>query len=120
MALRQALAELKNVPDRGKLDRAFEDAADEAAKPKPDKEEIGGALERVFKYMKAAGNPTENAGKLLPPLTALAAWLGPLGHQLLSVLPPMPSNFPRIPDDFPVMQNEFPITWQKIPGYRAR
>lgn len=90
MALRQALAELKNVPDRGKLDRAFEDAADEAAKPKPDKEEIGGALERVFKYMKAAGDFTENAGKLLPPLTALAAWLGPLGHQLLSVLPPMP------------------------------
>lgn len=45
---------------------------------------------KVFKYMKAAGDFTENAGKLLPPLTALAAWLGPLGHQLLSVLPPMP------------------------------
>ena len=88
MALRQALAELKNVPDRGKLDRAFEDAANEAAKPKPDKEEIGGALEGCLNTLKAAGDFTE-AGKLLPPLTALAAWLGPLGHQLLSV-PPMP------------------------------
>ena len=36
-ALREALAELKKVPDRGKLDRAMEDAAEETAKPEPDK-----------------------------------------------------------------------------------
>ena len=46
-ALREALAELKKVPDRGKLDRAMEDAAEETAKPEPDKKEVGGALERV-------------------------------------------------------------------------
>ncbi len=72
--------------DRGKLDRAIEDAVEETAKPEPDKEEVGGALERAVKYAKAAGDFTENAGKLLPPLTALASWLGPVGHGLLSLL----------------------------------
>jgi hypothetical protein len=82
-ALREALAELKKVPDRGKLDRAVEDAADEAAKPEPDKEEVGGALERAVKYAKAAEDFGEQAEKLAPRLAALAAWLGPLGHGLL-------------------------------------
>jgi hypothetical protein len=48
-ALRDALAELKKVPDRGKLDRAIEDAVEETGKAKPDKAEVGGALERVGK-----------------------------------------------------------------------
>jgi hypothetical protein len=39
-ALRQLLAELKNVPDRGKLDRAMQDAVEEAAKPKPEQAEM--------------------------------------------------------------------------------
>ncbi len=51
-----------------------------------DEEEVGGALERAVKYAKAAGDFTENAAKLLPPLTALASWLGPVGHGLLSML----------------------------------
>ena len=85
-ALREALTALQKVPDRGKLDRAIEDAVEETAKPEPDKEEVGVALERAVKYAKAAGDFTENAGKLLPPLTALASWLGPVGHGLLSLL----------------------------------
>jgi hypothetical protein len=85
-ALREALAVLQKVPDRGKLDRAIKDASDEAKKPEPDKEELGGALERAVKYAKAAGDFTENAGKLLPRLAALASWLGPVGHGLLSML----------------------------------
>ena len=86
MALREALAELKKVPDRGKLDRAIEDAADEAAKPEPDKEEVGDALERAVKYAKAAEDFGEHAEKLLPRLAALASWLGPVGHSLLSMV----------------------------------
>ena len=70
-ALRAALAELKEVPDRGKFDRAIEDAAEEIAKPEPDKEEVGGALERVVKYAKAADDFGEHAEKLLPRLAAL-------------------------------------------------
>jgi hypothetical protein len=85
-ALRELLAELKNVPDRGKLDRAIEDATDETAKPEPDKEEIGGALERAVKYAKAADDFGDHAAKLLPRLAALASWLGPVGHSLLSMV----------------------------------
>ena len=36
-ALREALAEMRKVPDRNKLDRAIEDAVEETAKPEPDK-----------------------------------------------------------------------------------
>lgn len=86
-ALREVLAGLQKVPDLRKLDRAIEDAVEETDKPEPDKEEVGGALERAVKYAKAAGDFTENVGKLLPPLTALASWLGPHWHHLFSTLP---------------------------------
>jgi hypothetical protein len=88
LALREALARLQNVPDRGKLDRAIEDAIEETAKPGPDKEEVGGALERAVKYAKAADDFGEHAEKLLPRLMALGSWLGPVGHHLLAMLPP--------------------------------
>ena len=83
-ALREALAELKKVPDRGKLDRAMEDAVEETAKPEPDKKEVGGALERVVKYVKAADDFGEHSEKLLPRLAGLASWLGTNGHNLLA------------------------------------
>jgi hypothetical protein len=89
-ALREVLAELQKVPDRGKLDRAVEDAVDETAKTAPDKEEVGGALERAVKYAKAADDFGEHAEKLLPRLAALASWLGAHGHNLVSMLPISP------------------------------
>jgi hypothetical protein len=85
-ALRDLLAELKEVPDRGKLDRAVEDAVEETGKPEPDKEEVGGALERAVKYAKAADDFGEHAEKLLPRLAALASWLGPAGRGLLNMI----------------------------------
>jgi hypothetical protein len=85
-ALREVLAELKTVPERGKLNRAVEDAVEETAKPEPDKEEVGGALERVAKYAKAADDFGEHAEKLLPRLAALASWLGPGGRGLLNMM----------------------------------
>jgi hypothetical protein len=85
-ALKELLADLKKVPDRGKLDRAVEDALDETAKPEPNKEEVGGALERVAKYAKAADDFGEHAEKLLPRLVALGSWLGPAGRVLLNTL----------------------------------
>jgi hypothetical protein len=85
-ALRDLLVELKKVPDRGKLDRAVEDAVEETGKAEPDKEEVGGALERAVKYAKAADDFGEHAEKLMPRLAALASWLGPAGHTLLSML----------------------------------
>ena len=85
-ALRELLVGLKNVPDRGRLDRAMEDAVEETAKPEPDKECVGNALERVAKSAKAASDFSENAEKIVPRLVALGSWLGPAGRAVLNVL----------------------------------
>jgi hypothetical protein len=85
-ALRELLAGLKNVPDRGRLDRAMQDAVEETAKSEPDREWVGNALERVAKSAKAASDFTENAEKIVPRLVALAAWLGPAGRAVLNAL----------------------------------
>jgi hypothetical protein len=85
-ALRELLAELKGVSDRGRLDRAMEDAVEETAKPEPDKEWVGNALERVAKSAKAANDFSENAEKIVPRLVALGSWLGPAGRAVLNAL----------------------------------
>jgi hypothetical protein len=82
--LREALASL-HTPDRGKLDRAFHDAEEEAAKPDPDRAEIAGALQRVLKAAKGANSFAEQVEKLAPRIAALAAWVGPAGRVLLSL-----------------------------------
>jgi hypothetical protein len=84
-ALRELLVELKNVPDRGKLDRAMQDAVEETAKAQPDKAEVGGAVERVVRYAKAADDFGEHVEKLLPRLAAVASWAGVAGHGLLAM-----------------------------------
>ena len=84
-ALRELLAELKNVPDRGKLDRAMQDAVEETAKAQPDKEEVGGAVERAVKYAKSADDFGEHVEKLLPRLAAIASWAGAAGRGLLAM-----------------------------------
>jgi hypothetical protein len=83
-ALRELLGKL-NVPDRGKLDRAMQDATEETAKPKPDKEEVAGAVGRVVKYAKAADDFGQHAEKLLPRIAALGSWLGTHGASLLAL-----------------------------------
>ena len=85
-ALKELLAQLKDVPDRGRLDRAMQDAVEETAKPQPDKAEVGNALERVAKCTKAAGDFAENAEKIVPRLVALGSWLGPAGRAVLNTL----------------------------------
>jgi hypothetical protein len=84
-ALQELLAELKNVPDRGKLDRAMLDATEEAAKAQPEKAEIGGAVERAVKYAKSADDFGGHVEKLLPRLAAIASWAGAAGRGLLAL-----------------------------------
>ena len=74
-ALRELLVGL-DTPDAGKLERALQDAEEEAAKPAPDRDEIGGAIERAVKYAKGASDFSAHVAKLAPRLAALAAWLG--------------------------------------------
>jgi chaperonin cofactor prefoldin len=83
-ALRDLIAQLKNVPERGKLDRALQDATDEISKADPDQEEVGEALGRAAKYARAADNFNEHAEKLAPRIAALASWLGAAGRNLLA------------------------------------
>jgi hypothetical protein len=83
-ALRDLLSRLQ-TPDRGKLDRAFADAEEEAAKPAPDKAEIGFALQRIIKTAKGANDFAGQVETLAPRVAALASWLGPVGRELLSL-----------------------------------
>ena len=73
------------LPDRGKLDRAMQDAVEEAAKPQPDKDEIGSAVGRAVKYAKSAEDFGNHLEKLLPRLTAIASWAGAAGRGLLAM-----------------------------------
>jgi hypothetical protein len=85
------LAELRvllsafETPEKGKLDRALQDAEEEAKKPEPDKDEIGSALERAIRYAKSASDFGEQAEKLARPLGALASWLGANWHKLVAL-----------------------------------
>lgn len=84
-SLKELLLALKTA-DRNKLNNAVADATEEAAKPKPDKEEVAGALERVAKYAKQADDFGDHAEKIVPRLVALGSWLGTYGRPLLAML----------------------------------
>jgi hypothetical protein len=86
LAALQEILTILNMPDRGKLGRAMQDAIEETAKTEPDKDEVGAALARAMKYAKAANDFSEHASKLLPRLAALASWLGPAGYGLLAMI----------------------------------
>lgn len=81
-ALRELVTKL-NLQDRGKLNRAIEDATEETSKADPDKEEVAGAAGRIVKYAKAADDFDEHVTKLLPHIAALGSWLGTAGYALL-------------------------------------
>lgn len=83
--LRALLASLK-APDAGKIERALADAEEEAAKPEPDRDEIGSALDRAVGYAKKAGDFSEAAEKIAPKLQALASWLGANWYKLLGAV----------------------------------
>ena len=73
------------APDAAKLERALADAEDEVKKGEPDKDEVGGAIERAVKYAKGASDFSEQAEKLAPTLKAVCSWLGQNWHKLLAV-----------------------------------
>jgi hypothetical protein len=73
--LRELLEKL-DTKDRGKIQTALADANEEAQRPKPDKEEVAGALERLVKYAKTANNIGEVVVELKRPLSIIAHWVG--------------------------------------------
>ena len=74
-ALREHLEKLE-TEDRGKILRALADVEEEAQKPKPDKEEVAGALERVVRYAKTAHGIGDVIVELQRPLSIIAGWVG--------------------------------------------
>jgi hypothetical protein len=91
-ALRElrALFERPDTEDRGKILRALADVQEEAKKPKPDKEEVAGALERVVKYAKTADGISEVVVELKRPLSIIADWVGkaaPVAARLFGLVP---------------------------------
>jgi|SRR5208283_645538 len=86
LAALQGLVSKLNVPERGKLDNAIEDAVAETSKADPDKEEVADAVGRIVKYAKAADDFSEHASNLLPHIAALGSWLGTHGHALLTAI----------------------------------
>ena len=84
-ALRELLTSLR-TDDQPKIDRALADAEDELKKPAPDKDEIGGALERAVKYARGANDFADHASKLAPHLKAACGWLGQNWYKLLAAV----------------------------------
>jgi hypothetical protein len=84
-ALREALARLDS-PDRRKIENALSDAEEELAKPEPDKDEVGHALDRALDYAKKAEGFAQIIETLKPHITSAAAWLGSNWHKILGVV----------------------------------
>lgn len=84
-ALRVALKAL-SAPDERKIERALQDAEEEAGKDQPDKEEVGAALERAVKYAKGASDFGEHASKIAAHLGPLVSWLGSKWTRILALL----------------------------------
>jgi hypothetical protein len=84
-ALREALANFQ-TPDRAKVDRAFQYAEEEAADRDPNKRQIAGALRQVLTVAKGTNDFATQIETLAPRVAALASWLGPVGHDLLSLV----------------------------------
>ena len=84
-ALRQIFAALQ-AADQKKIDRALEDAEEEMAKPQPDRDEIGRALERALTYTQQAEGFAGTIGKLQTHVANAVSWLGSNWHRLLSLV----------------------------------
>lgn len=73
-ALRDELLAL-DTPLSGKIERALEDAAEEASGG-GDKAEVGDALTRALRHAEKASNFAEHLGKIQEQVTKIAGWLG--------------------------------------------
>lgn len=81
-SLKTLLNHLK-TPDQKKIERAFEDMEDELKKEKPDKDEIGQAIDRALNYAQKANGFAESIDKLRPHIENIASWLGKHWYKIL-------------------------------------
>jgi hypothetical protein len=90
--LSKELADIRTILERlggehaSKVSRALDDAAEEAHKPQPNRDEIGTALNRALDYAKKGAGFAEEVSKLAPHVTSAVAWLGSNWHHLLGLV----------------------------------
>jgi hypothetical protein len=88
----QELARIRAVLERiggenaGKIQRALDDATDEANRSDPNKDEVGRALHRALVYARASTGFAEEVSKLAPQVKNAVAWLGANWHKLLAIV----------------------------------
>jgi hypothetical protein len=75
-----------NTEYRQKIANALAEAESDAAKPHPDKNEIGGALERALGYAGKAADFGEKTGKIAAHVQNVVGWLGDNWHKLLPLV----------------------------------
>jgi hypothetical protein len=85
VALRQLLASL-NTDQRQKIANALSEAADDAGKPQPDKDEIGKSLERALTYASKAADFGDKSEQIVTHVQRAVGWLGDNWHKLLPLV----------------------------------
>ncbi|MEX1028200.1 MAG: CHAT domain-containing protein [Candidatus Paceibacterota bacterium] len=84
-ALRDLLRQLPSA-DANKIERALEDAEDEAQKSDPDRDEVGAAVARALKYAQQADAFAGTAASLQGHISNVVSWLGDNWHKLLPLV----------------------------------
>jgi hypothetical protein len=84
-ALKELLGQLK-TDDQQKIVNAVAEAAGDAAKPNPDKEEVGRGLGRALGYASKAVDFGAKAGQIATHLQNAVGWLGSNWHKLLPLV----------------------------------
>ncbi len=84
-AIRQILAEPQSHAHK-KIDNALEEAEDELRKYKPDKYDVGKALERAMNYAQREDNFNTKIETLKPHMLSVSAWLGENWYHLTKII----------------------------------
>lgn len=84
-ALRAVLVEIAS-DDRPVIDNAMAEVDHHLGKAEPDKDAIGGALERALGYAGKASDFADKVEKLAPHVRNACAWLGDNWHKLLGLV----------------------------------
>ncbi|AUI68027.1 leucine-rich repeat domain-containing protein [Beggiatoa leptomitoformis] len=82
-SLREILLKIELGEDKAKVEKLLTTAENEVKKPEPDKEEVGSALDRVFKLVKKSGKLIGAVRTDLVPIAKnVGEWLGEHGGEL--------------------------------------
>jgi len=83
-ALRTAFSAL-NTDKKGRIETALTEAAEDASASNPNKNRVGGAIERALDYATEAEDFAEKSSKLVSTASNIVGWLGDNWTKLLPV-----------------------------------